>query len=117
MSLQAEVTEWWVNLAKDEAGRVIPKAVEYGATDLVKIGAQLAEVAGWTGLDEADLAELGCYFYIVGKLARWSDAVRSKRKVSDDTLHDIGVYVRMVQHIREFGGWPERYDERKASVG
>ena len=33
-------------------------------------------------------------------------AIRRGEFVSDDTLFDIGVYVRMVQRMRETGNWP-----------
>lgn len=111
-SMESQLTDWWVELARSEASRVVPKAVEYGATDLVEIGRHLAEAgvtppAGMTPEQTgAWMAELGVYFYMVGKMARWSDAISHGRAVSDDTLHDIGVYVRMAQRIRETGSWP-----------
>lgn len=98
--------DWWMDLASEEVDRVVPKAVEYGATDLIEIGRTLGATMHRTGLTEAEQAELGVYFYIVGKIARWTDAVKEGREVSDDTLHDIGVYVRMAQRIRAVGGWP-----------
>jgi hypothetical protein len=111
---EQELTNWWMDAAADEVTRTVPKAVEYGAIDLVEIGRQLAQAAGGMGLlgDDAPadaparLAELGVYFYIVGKLARWTSAIQEKRQISDDTLFDIGVYVRMAQRIRHAGSWP-----------
>jgi hypothetical protein len=97
---------WWVTLACEEAEKVVPKAIEYGATDLVEIGRTLGDAARLDGLTEAQQAELGVYFYLVGKMARWTDAIKTGRQVSDDTLHDIGVYVRMAQRIRAAGSWP-----------
>ncbi len=105
-----ELTAWWVELAHNEAAKVVPKAVEYGATDLAEIGRQLeasgVDLSNRPGSVEAHWAELGVYFYVIGKLARWTDAVANGRAVSDDTLHDIGVYIRMAQRIRSHGGWP-----------
>lgn len=107
-----ELTKWWLELARQEATKVVPKAIEYGATDLAEIGRQLVtagvRVPTFPSRIEKDAfyAELGVYFYVLGKLARWTDAVATGRQVSDDTLHDIGVYVRMVQRIRAAGGWP-----------
>lgn len=98
--------DWWMAVAADEVDRVAPKAVEYGSTDLYEIGRTLAFTQGKHDLTDAQMRELGIYFYIVGKMARWTDAVLEGRLVSDDTLHDIGVYVRMAQRVRAVGGWP-----------
>lgn len=111
-----ELRTWWERLANTEADRVVPKAVEYGADDLVEIGRELilagvrmpANVASNGTQAEADeiYAELGIWFYLVGKMARWRSAVRRGERVSDDSLHDIGVYARMAQRVRETGRWP-----------
>jgi hypothetical protein len=103
--LAGRLENWWLDLANEEIRRVVPKAVEYGSTDLIDIGRMLARAMKRTVSDE-EAAELGIYFYLVGKMARWSDAVKEERLVSDDTLHDIGVYVRMAQRVRAVGGWP-----------
>lgn len=100
------LTDWWLDTARAEVQKVAPKAVEYGSTDLVEIGRDIAVMMGWRDLDDEALAELGIYFYLVGKMARWRDAIHRKARVSDDTLHDIGVYVRMAQRVRVVGGWP-----------
>lgn len=102
----ATLRDWWMEVATQEVDRVVPKAVEYGSTDLVEIGRTLAFTMQRHDLSDAEHAELGVYFYLVGKMARWTDAVKEGRRVSDDTLHDIGVYVRMAQRIRAVGGWP-----------
>lgn len=99
-----EITAWWQNTAQDEIDRTVPKMVEYGSNDLSEIGRQMSEAMGLAGFTEQELAELGIYFYLVGKFARWTSAIREGRRVSDDTLFDIGVYVRMAQRIREKGG-------------
>lgn len=102
----AALQDWWSSLAQEEFDKVGGKAVEYGSTDLIEIGRTLAFTQHRHNLTEAEQAELGIYFYIVGKIARWSDAVREGRQVSDDTLHDLGVYCRMAQRVRQVGGWP-----------
>lgn len=99
------LTEWWLELAREEARRVVPKAVEYGSTDLRDIGVNIARLCGRTVTD-AEAEELGIYFYLEGKFARWRSAIMEGRPVSDDTLHDIGVYVRMAQRVRHSGNWP-----------
>jgi len=101
----AELTAWWLELAHTEIRRTVPKAVEYGSTDLADIGRELARIAGREVADD-EAAELGIFFYIRGKLARWSDAIARGERPSDDTLFDLGVYVRMAQRVRQAGGWP-----------
>jgi hypothetical protein len=102
---EQELTEWWVRLAETEVERTVPKAIEYSATDLTDIGHDLARTAG-REVDDEEAAELGVFFYLRGKMARWVGAVIAGQRVSDDTLFDIGVYVRMAQRIREKGSWP-----------
>lgn len=105
---------WWEQTAHDEVAQLTAKMTEYGglsrATDLTAIGQDLvaAGVAmGHQGDDfEARLQELGIYFYVRGKFARWQAAIIEGRPVSDDTLLDIGIYVRMAQRLRAVGGWP-----------
>lgn len=101
----AELTEWWRGQAEGEIERTALKAIEYGSRDLVEIGRTLASCMGRTVSDE-EAAELGVYFYLVGKMARWTEAVRRGGRPSDDTLFDTGVYVRMAQRIRAAGGFP-----------
>lgn len=104
---EQELRQWWFKKANDEIERTVPKAVEYGSDDLVEIGRQMADAMDReVALSDSELAELGVYFYMVGKMARWTSAIRRGDKVSDDTLFDIGVYVRMAQRIRHSGGWP-----------
>lgn len=103
--LALNLRDWWLGQAEDEIKRTVPKAVEYGATDLVDIGRDLARCMGRTVTDE-EAAELGIFFYLRGKMSRWVDAVARGDRVSDDTLFDIGVYVRMAQRVRSHGGWP-----------
>lgn len=102
---ESQLTDWWLELATDEAARTVPKAVEYSATDLADIGHVLARTAGRTVSDE-EAAELGVFFYLQGKLSRWAGAVAQGKRPSDDTIFDIGVYCRMAQRIRQFGNWP-----------
>jgi len=112
--------QWWVDRARAEVEPMIAKAREYGgggrAIDLIELGRDLhaagVRIPGY-GVDAKDhlspdarYAELGIYFYIKGKFARWQAAIIEGRPVSDDTLLDIGIYVRMLQRIREVGGWP-----------
>jgi hypothetical protein len=103
--LEAALTAWWMNKASEETSAVVPKAVEYGATDLRDIGRDLADCMGRVVTDE-EATELGIFFYLRGKLSRWVDAVKRGDRPSDDTIYDIGVYCRMAQRNRDVGGWP-----------
>lgn len=96
---------WWISQARLESSMVADKAIEYGATDLLDLGQQLGQTMG-RKLTDTEAAELGCFFYLLGKFSRWKSAVSEGRPVSDDTITDIGVYCRMVQRIRQAGGWP-----------
>lgn len=117
MSIRESLRAWWLDTASKEVEPLIDKMFEYGgvgrSNDLMRIGKKMVDL-GVPSLErnvdpedgEAYLAELGVYFYIEGKMARWSAAVAEGRPVSDDTLLDIGIYVRMVQRMRAVGGWP-----------
>lgn len=115
-----ELAVWWLAKADSEVRPMVEKMLEYGgsgrALDLEEIGRGLVhsgiivapEFLGPDGEPSpGHLQELGIYFYLLGKFARWTAAVAEGRKVSDDTLLDIGVYVRMAQRVREAGGWPQ----------
>ena len=104
-----ELIQWWLGKAAAEIQPMVDKIIEYGgagrAVDLIEVGRELARLKDWE-VNDAEAAELGIYFYIRGKMGRWQAAISEGRGVSDDTLHDIGIYIRMVQRIREMGGWP-----------
>lgn len=115
--LDVELEDWWMQTAADEVSRLVSKMAEYGglsrATDLTEIGRDLVAagvskgpLTGAGNIQEGWLQELGIYFYVRGKFARWQAAIIEGRPVSDDTLLDLGVYVRMAQRIRAIGGWP-----------
>lgn len=111
-----DLTVWWMDRAQDEANKVARKAAEYGNNSMIEVGHQLAKMQSRTVTDE-EAAEMACYFYIVGKMGRWSDALARGERVSADTLYDVGVYVRMAQRIREAGGWPgTTLAERESAV-
>jgi hypothetical protein len=103
--LEKALGDWWLDKAKDEVERVVPKAIEYGSTDLRDIGRDLAECMGREVTDE-EATELGIFFYLRGKMSRWIDAVKRGDRPSDDTIYDVGVYCRMAQRNRDAGGWP-----------
>lgn len=112
-----EIRDWWEQTAHNEITQLTNKMAEYGglsrATDLTEIGRDLVAagiskgpLTGNGKVQDGWLQELGIYFYVRGKFARWQAAVIEGRPVSDDTLLDIGVYVRMAQRVRAVGGWP-----------
>lgn len=103
--LARDLNQWWMDTAHEEAVAVVDKAVEYGANSMTELGHEIAKLAG-RQITDRQAIELACYFYIKGKMGRWSDSIIAGRPVSDDTLGDIGVYVRMAQRVRSHGGWP-----------
>lgn len=103
--LSSELTDWWVEIARREAAAVVPKAVEYSSADLAIMGFVLTHFPPIPS-DEVSGEEIACAFYALGKIARAFGAYAEGRRPSDDTWHDNGVYVRMIQRIRESGGWP-----------
>lgn len=104
---ETELRGWWFDKAEAEINATVPKAIEYGSTDLIDIGHDLSRVIGRV-VDDETAAEMGVYFYMLGKMSRWRSAMERGERVSDDTLLDIGIYVRMAQRIRYAGGWPGR---------
>lgn len=97
---------WWMTTSYGEIDSMMPKVVEYGATDLMWVGRQMAEATGRPDITDEEAAELGIYWFILGKIARWHAAVTEGRRPSDDTLHDLGIYARMAQRVRDAGSWP-----------
>lgn len=96
---------WWIERAEAEIKQVVPKAVEYGPNSMIEVGRAMGRMSGRDLTDE-EAIEVACMFYICGKVGRWVDAVAHGQRPSDDTLHDIGIYVKMSQRNRDVGGWP-----------
>lgn len=107
---ELQLAGWWREQSEAEIDMVVAKAIEYGANDLLEMGRTLAFMAGRANLTDAQLAELGCVQYLVGKMARVTAAWAEGRAPSNDTYLDIGIYVRMIQRIRQAGGWPGTID-------
>jgi hypothetical protein len=109
-----ELRKWWDEISGEEADLAVAKADEYGSYDLLLLGRVIADMTDYPvakmvaeGQSEDEIhTELGIAFYVQGKLARWVGAIKEGRRVSDDTLADTVVYVRMVQRARAVGGWP-----------
>lgn len=96
---------WWMADAGDELAGVMPKAVEYGSSDLQLMGeALLMCMPQCRGKVAAE--ELAIAFYALGKTARLMGAYADGRSPSEDTWHDLGVYARMAKRVRAVGEWP-----------
>lgn len=114
-----ELTNWWMNSALEEIEPMIEKIVEYGgngrAQDLVDVGRRMfdagvklpgTQVIDYRDAEDSQFIELTIYFYVIGKIGRWTAAINEGNPVSDDTLKDIVIYTKMLQRVREVGGWP-----------
>src|SRR5699024_11878966 len=97
-------TTEWSKLARAKIDQTVPRATEYGQQSLINLSNQLARLQGRQATDP-EAMELACWSYLHGKLQRFNAAVINGKQVSDDTLFDIGVYVRMIQIIRKTGNW------------
>lgn len=104
-AIRDDLYRWWMDIAHVEAEACAEKAVEYGSHSMTELGHEIAKLSD-RKITDAEAIELACYFYIKGKLGRWSDAIVAGKAVSNDTIRDIGVYVRMVQRVRDVGDWP-----------
>lgn len=103
--LPGSLMQWWMETAERDCEAATAKLGEYGSFDLLVVGQMLAHMAGWDDATDAQLTELGTWFYLCGKIARGYDAVREHRLPSDDTVHDIKVYATMIERIRQHGSW------------
>lgn len=103
--LRQELTDWWMTLAQHEVDQVIPKAIEYGASDLDVMASAMVLLLPKDRRDRRIGLEMAVAFYALGKVARLFGAFEEGKLPSDDTWHDLGVYCRMAQRIRETGAW------------
>jgi len=98
-----ELASWWLDETRNELDSVLPKALEYGSTDLKVIGFALSQMIG--APKDITNDELGIAFYVLGKVARLVGGYADGRKPSDDTWHDIAIYTKMAQYARHHGEW------------
>ena len=94
---------WWTQHNEQIAEQTADKCAEYGSHDLYGIGHNIAKITN-TKLSNAQAFELGCLFYLVGKVERAMSAAQRGDTASDDTWLDIAVYAQMVQAHRA-GVW------------
>jgi hypothetical protein len=107
----AEIAGWWVDTAKADAERTVPKAVEYGAADFDLMGQFMVALIRdkFIGADEKELMQVGrelaVTFYLIGKMGRAVGAYSQGMRPSGDTIFDTRVYAMMWQRIRDTGSW------------
>lgn len=101
-----ELADWWRARCEEEIEAVVPKAVEYGANSMIEVGRSMLRIAGRTDVTDGEAIEVACMFYLSGKLGRWIDAVAAGKRPSDDTVYDMGIYIKMAQRARDVGTWP-----------
>lgn len=105
--MAAALRDWWLDNADKAINLVAPKAVEYSAVDLIEYGRTLALVMDLDHvLSDEEATEIGIWGYLVGKVARWTGAIKEGRRVSADTVLDIKIYATMAERNRDVGGWP-----------
>lgn len=96
---------WWEATTRAELASMLPKVTEYGSHDLQIVGEALIllnpKLAG-----KAHPAEVGIAFYALGKIARIIGAYADGHSPSDDTWHDLAIYARMAQRVRDADTWP-----------
>jgi len=107
---------FWNDEAKRELDILLPKAREYGASDLRIMGYALRD---WLGLDKfstRDGEEMAIAFYVLGKVARLFSAYQDGRLPSRDTWEDLAIYARMAIRVREAQSWPGPLDEESTKA-
>lgn len=105
------IADWWRMLTEEDIKATLPKATEYGASDLDLMGQGVRMLQGdvWDGGDAGEARavgqELAVLFYLQGKIARALSAASQGQRCSVDTITDIRVYAVMLAKIRETGSW------------
>lgn len=108
-----KILDWWINTAKADAERTVPKAIEYGAVDFDIMGQFMVALIAdkLHGADDAEKMRVGremaITFYMLGKLGRMVGAYATGVLPSDDTLFDASIYSMMLRRVRETGHWVE----------
>lgn len=104
MSSNSTLHTWWLEHAQDEARQTVRKMAEYGSGDLIGIGAAVTHMADRQPVSDDEAFEIGCLFYLIGKIERAISATNRGDTASDDTWFDIAIYAKMVQ-ARRAGAW------------
>jgi hypothetical protein len=102
-----ELSRWWTGLADAELPGLIAKAHEYSSYDLEMIGKMMSDTLGLEpSPGKGYYEEIGCWFYLLGKVARAMGAIRDGKLPSEDTALDTRIYATMILRIKQAGGWP-----------
>lgn len=101
-----DIQVWWESQANKDAVLVSEKFKEYGTTALSDLGYQMAELMGWDRPSRQEAQELAVYYFMLGKMARWKNALLRGEGVSNDTLTDLACYAMIARKARHSGGWP-----------
>jgi hypothetical protein len=101
---ERRMRKWFKRHVRRVADATVPKAVEYGSSDLHAIGIQMAVLKPEL-LTVVNPEELAIAFYLQGKVARLFGAYERGEAPSDDTWFDCEVYSQMAQYVREHGKW------------
>lgn len=98
------LSDWWRRTDRADLDAFLPKLEEYGARDLVAHGQAIQAMRGGPpNSPDRVLGEIGCMFYLHGKLARAMEAYIHGNLPSEDTLKDIETYARMARAFRTRG--------------
>lgn len=105
---------WWIQTSLSDAVATMPKIAEYGhggnygegSADLRVVGESVAELIGKQDISSALKQELGCWFYLQGKVARCIANYQQGQPAKEDTLLDTTVYSMMMRRLQETGQWP-----------
>lgn len=103
--MTSDLTEWWQRTTQEELDSLMPKVVAYGSRDLEVMGDVL--MLSYPNLEgRVQPQELAIGFYSLGKMARIMGAYADGVVPSWDSWHDLGIYARMAQRVRDTGSWP-----------
>lgn len=101
---------WWKEYTAEAGERTVPKAIEYGSSDLKIMGAAMAELFGLEGIDEAERnlrgQQAAIAFYMQGKIGRIISSLADGKPIPEDHEFDIFVYAVMLRRLRLTGQWP-----------
>eukprot|EP00752_Nemacystus_decipiens_P016654 g14894.t1 len=102
------LADWWEQSSRTQLDATVAKMDEYGSNDLVEIGSMMHRLSKHSPAPRtrAERIELGCFFYLLGKMARATEAIERGEWPSDDTWFDLEVYakMRLDERMAEFPG-------------
>lgn len=90
--------EMWHEVSNDFLNIYLQKNREYGSGDLKVMGRSMQLVALLP--HEEDGVEAAILFYILGKVARATNALSKQERPSDDTIMDLAIYAMMAAIMR-----------------